>query len=253
MAKISAVIITKNEERFIGRCLESLKEVADEIIVVDSFSTDSTEEICSGYNVKFSKHPFGGYVEQKNYALSLASFPYVLSLDADEALSDELKKSILAVKDNLQADGYYLNRISNYCGKWLKHSRLFPERRMRLFNPAKGKWVGPNPHDLFILHQGGTEKILKGHLYHWNYDSFEDHSEKMNRFSSIGAKEYFDSGRRAGPFAAFFHMLWSFFRSYVLKAGFIDGHLGFVNCSIIAYASFLKHAKLRHLNMIEKK
>ena len=128
MVKISAVIIAYNEEDFIERCLESLEGIADEIVIVDSLSTDSTPEKCKKYNVRFVQHAFEGYAEQKNYATSLASYPHVLSLDADEALSEELKKSILEVKENFKYDGYLFNRRNNYCGKWMKHSRLYPDR-----------------------------------------------------------------------------------------------------------------------------
>ena len=161
MPKISAVIITFNEEKYIEKCISSLEEIADEIIVVDSFSTDRTEDICGKFNVRFSKHKFDGYVEQKNYAMSLASYPYILSLDADEALSDELKKSILGIKDNLKYDGYIFNRLNNYCGKWIKHSRWYPDKHLRLFNSAKGKWTGPNPHDKFKLDPGSKVTRIK--------------------------------------------------------------------------------------------
>jgi glycosyltransferase involved in cell wall biosynthesis len=248
MAGISAVIIAFNEERYIGQCISSLIDVADEIIVVDSFSTDKTEKICRGFNVRFEKHPFGGYVEQKNYALSLANESYVLSLDADEALSAELKKSILAVKEMPDADGFTFNRLHNYCGKWIKHSRWYPDRQLRLFNPSKGRWVGPNPHDKFRMNDGCTVKWLKGDLLHWNYDSFEEHLDKMNRFSTIASLEYHKIGRKAGFMTGTAHMLWSFFRSYFLRAGFLGGYIGFMGCAITAWGSFLKYSKLRMLN-----
>jgi glycosyltransferase involved in cell wall biosynthesis len=253
MPKISAVIITLNEEKFIGQCLKSLEDVADEVIVVDSFSTDATEDICSRHNVRFVKHAFEGYVEQKNFAVSMAAYQYVLSLDADEALSDELKKSILKIKDNPVSDGYNFNRLNNYCGKWINHSRWYPDRHLRLFNSSKGKWVGPNPHDRFMLNPGSKTTWLKGDLHHWNYSSFEDHMDKMNGFSTISANEYFKAGKRAGPCTASLHCMWSFFRSFFLKAGFLDGYIGFVGCSITAYASFLKYSKLRRLILNSKK
>jgi glycosyltransferase involved in cell wall biosynthesis len=248
MPKISAVIITFNEEQYIEKCLSSLEGIADEIVVVDSFSTDHTEEICSKFNVRFSKHKFEGYVEQKNYALSLAAYPYVLSLDADEALSDELKKSILRIKDNLIYDGYVFNRLNNYCGKWIKHSRWYPDRHLRLFNTTKGKWIGPNPHDWFKMNRGSKVTRLKGNIYHWYYTNIEEHWDKVNRFSTISANEYFKAGRRAGPLTAHVHMAWSFFRSYILNAGFLDGYVGYTGCMITAMSSFLKYSKLRRLN-----
>ena len=247
MPHLSAVIITFNEQDHISRCLESLHGIADEILVVDSYSTDSTEEICRKFNVRFVQHAFEGYFEQKNYALSLASFPIVLSLDGDEALSDELKKSLLEVKNNWKCDGYHFNRSNNYCGKWLRFSRWYPDRQLRFFDKGKGRWTGPNPHDKVKLERGTRIKWLKGDLLHWNYASYEDHIDKINRFSTIAALEYFRAGKRAGLLTATIHTAWSFFRSYFLNAGFLDGYSGYICCSITAYASFLKYAKLRKL------
>jgi glycosyltransferase involved in cell wall biosynthesis len=247
MQSVSAIIITYNEENFIGNCLASLEGIADEIVVVDSFSTDSTEEICKRFNVKFVKHKFEGYVEQKNFALSLASYKHVLSLDADEALSDELKRSILRVKENWVYDGYVFNRLNNYCGHWMKYSRLYPDKQLRLFDTRKGKWQGPNPHDRFILDKGSKTRKVKGDLLHWNFKTYEEHIEKMNKFSTIGALEAFKAGKKSGPLTAFYHSLWCFFRSYFLRAGFLDGYYGYVNCKITAHSSFLKYAKLRRL------
>lgn len=253
MLKISAVIITYNEELFIERCLASLEGIADEIIVVDSFSTDSTEKICSRFGVRFIKHEFEGYVEQKNFATSLASWPCVLSLDGDESVSNDLKKAILLVKDNPQYDGYYFNRLFNYCGKWINHSDWYPDRHLRLFDSTKGRWEGPNPHDKFRLNAGCRTTRLKGYLYHWYYSSFEEHLDKVNQFSTISANEYFKAGRKAGPCTAVFHMLWRFFRSYVLRAGFLDGYIGLTACTLSSWSSFLKYSKLRRLNYLAKK
>ena len=252
MAQISAVVITFNEETHIEKCLSSLDGIADEIVVVDSFSTDSTEEICRRHKVRFIKHEFEGYKEQKNFALTLASFPYVLSLDADEALSEELKKSILATKDDLKYDGYVFNRRNNYYGRWMKHSGLYPDRHMRLFSRSKGMWIGPNPHDKFRLNKGGTSIRLRGDIYHWCHASLEEHVDKINRFSTIIANEYFSSGRKAGICTAIFHMIWRFFRSFFIQAGFLDGPSGYTSCAISAWASFLKYSKLRQLNINAK-
>jgi glycosyltransferase involved in cell wall biosynthesis len=247
MPKISAVIITFNEEKYIERCINSLEGIADEIVVVDSFSTDRTEVICSRSGVKFSKHKFEGYIEQKNYALSIAAFPWVLSLDGDEALSDELRKSILKIKDGLKYDGYISNRLNKYCGKWMRHSLWYPDRHLRLFDSTKGKWAGVNPHDTFIMNRGSKVIRLKGDILHWNYATIEEHWDKVNRFSTISANEYFKAGRKAGLLTAHIHLAWSFFRSYVLTGGFLEGYIGYTGCMISAMGSFLKYSKLRNL------
>jgi glycosyltransferase involved in cell wall biosynthesis len=247
MPHISAVIITFNEEQYIENCLMSLNKVAEEIVVVDSFSTDGTEVICKKYNVKFIKHEFEGYVEQKNFAITQATYPHVLSLDADEALSDELVKSILALKNKFDFDGYIFNRLNNYCGHWMKHSRLYPDKQLRLFDSKKGRWIGPNPHDRFILDKGSKSCRIKGDILHWNFRTYEEHIEKMNKFSTIAALEAFKAGKKSGPFTAILHSSWCFFRSYFLNIGFLDGYEGYMSCSLSAYTSFLKYAKLRQL------
>src|ERR1035437_7666308 len=142
MPQISVVIITFNEEKNIERCILSVQDLADDIVVVDSFSTDRTEEICKSHGVRFIQNHFNGHIEQKNFAISKAHFPYILSLDADEQLSEELKKSIQQVKNNWDADGYYFNRLTNYCGQWIRHSSWYPASKLRLWDSRKGKWGG---------------------------------------------------------------------------------------------------------------
>ncbi|MGD0583413.1 MAG: glycosyltransferase family 2 protein [Bacteroidales bacterium] len=247
MSQLSAVIITYNEADFIGSCLGSIQGIADEIIVVDSFSSDSTKEICKLFNVRFVEHVFEGYIEQKNWGLTLATHKWILSLDADEALSEELRRSILEAKKDLKFDGYYFNRRNNYCGKWLRFSGWYPDRHLRLFESARGRWAGLNPHDKFRLDKGCRTGRLKGDLLHWNFLSYEEHLEKMNRFSSIAASSYFNAGKRSGQLTASIHMAWSFFRSFILRAGFLDGYHGYKICSISAYGCYMKYYKLRML------
>lgn len=247
MPQISAVIITYNEERDIERCLRSIQGIVDEIVVVDSFSTDNTEDICKRYNVKFEKHEFNGYRDQKNYALSLASFNHILSLDADEALSDELRQSILKVKDNWQSDAYSFNRLNNYCGVWIHHTSWYPDRKIRLFDSKKGKWGGLNLHETIEMAHGSKISILEGDLLHWAYYTYEEHIQKVNNYSTLGAQEYFNAGKKSGPFSPILHSRWAFFKSYFLKRGFLDGYYGFVISNLTAYKIFLKYIKLKRL------
>ncbi|HAN19921.1 MAG: glycosyl transferase [Bacteroidetes bacterium GWC2_33_15] len=252
MIKLSAVIITYNEEKKIERCLLSLKSVADEIVVVDSFSTDRTEEICLAHGAKFSKHPFEGYIEQKNYALTCASNDYILSLDADEALSEELKQSILKVKSKWKYDGYYFNRFNNYCGQWIHHSNWYPDQKLRLFDRRKGKWGGTNPHDKVVQTHGATKKYLKGDLLHWVLSTYEDHIDKANKFSTIAAEEAFKKRKRASIITILLHAMWRFVKSYFVRLGILDGYNGFVISSFSSYTVFLKYIKLRQMNLHEK-
>lgn len=250
MPKISAVIITYNEEDFIGRCLESLEGIVDEIVVVDSYSTDKTEEICRKHNVRFIKHPFTGFRDQKNYALKQAKYKTILSLDADEALSDELRKSILDAKEKWDYDGYMVNRRNYFCGKQIKFSEWYPDRQLRLFYVDHGSWGILNFHERFMLSNGARIGRLKGDLLHWPVTSHEDHTEKMKRYSRIGAEEYHKAGRQASFFTPYIHGIWGFFRTYIVKGGIFDGPEGFRICSHYARSSFNKYKLLRKLNKV---
>ncbi len=249
---ISAVIITLNEERNIGRCLESLQGLADEIVVVDSYSTDRTEEICRSHGARFIQHKFHGHIEQKNWAILQANHPYVLSLDADEALSPQLKASILEVKAHWTHDGYHFNRLTSYCGKWIRHTSWYPSRKLRLWDSRKGSWGGFNPHDKFFMSKGSTRKHLKGDLLHHSYYSVDEHLAQMNSFSSIQARSYFERGRRSNLMVILFAPLWRFFRDFIWKLGFLDGFYGLVISVNSAHEVFLKYVKLRTITRAEK-
>lgn len=244
---LSAVIITFNEERNIGRCLESLLGVADDIVVVDSFSTDKTREICLSYGVRFESHTFDGYIEQKNYALTRAKYQLVLSLDADEALSDELRQSILRVKSNKLYDGYTMNRFTNYCGQWIRHSGWYPDRKLRLWTISKGRWGGINPHDKVIMDKGTSVSHLKGDILHYSYYTREEHDRQMERFSDIAAKALFDKGIKSSCLKLSINPFWRFIKAYFIKTGFLDGKNGFIISRSSARVTYLKYKKLRRL------
>ncbi len=249
MSRISVVIITFNEENNIFRCIRSVIGLADEIVIVDSYSEDNTVEVCKSLGAKVFLHHFEGYREQKNYAMSLAKFDYVLSLDGDEALSQELFNKLLAIKDNLIYDGYYFNRRNNYCGQWIKHSNWYPDRKLRLFNRKKGQWGGVNPHDVYNMIPGSSITTIKADILHWVLYSYEEHLEKVNKFSTIAAQEYFKMGKRTSIFSMMNRGLWRFIKAYFFRLGFLDGFNGFVISSLSAYTSFLKYMKLRQLNL----
>ncbi len=247
MPSVSGVIITLNEEKNIERSIRSLQRVADEIVVVDSCSSDRTPEICKDLGVKFFTQPFLGYVEQKNFALGLASYDHVLSLDADEALSDKLVASILKIKNQWKYDSYRFNRLNRFCGKWMYHTNFYPDRKLRLFDRRKGKWGGVNPHDRVEMQHDATTGFLKGDLLHWMCDSLDEHVETINRFSSIAAREAFERGVSCSAWKVFYKPVWRFIQYYLVKHGFLDGYMGLVVSRHAAFLCFQKYARLRQL------
>ena len=247
MIKLSSVIITFNEERNIRRCLESLAGIADEIIVVDSGSTDNTEAICKSFGVKFIHNTFDGYAEQKSFATMQCSFDHILSLDADEALSSELKESINILKDNWEKDGYSFNRLTNYCGKWIYHCGWYPDRKLRLFKKNNGNWSESKLHERFILNNPNNSAMLKGDLLHYSYYTIEDHIKQVNKFTEIAAISAFNEGKRSSLVLILLKPLIRFIRDYFFHLGLLDGYYGFVICRISSHASFIKYVKLYEL------
>jgi hypothetical protein len=253
MKPFSAVIITYNEENNIRRCLESIAGIAHEIIIVDSLSTDKTKEICAAFHVRFIEQPFLGYIEQKNFALGLATHDYVLSLDADEALDDTLKKSILEqCAQSFPFDCYQMNRLSSFCGQWIKHGAWYPDRKIRLINRRKGGWGGINPHDKIVMQEGVQLKRLEGDILHYTYGTIEEIAQQTNRFTTIQAKSMFDRGKRSNVIKIVINPLVAFVSGYIFKMGFLDGYNGFIIASLAANSTLVKYAKLLHLQRQHK-
>lgn len=252
MPKLSVVIITLNEERDIERCLKSIHALADDLVVVDSYSTDKTEEICAKFNARFIKHKFSSHIEQKNWAITQAKYPHILSIDADEAISETLAESIQEVKNNWKYDGYFFNRLNNYCGKWIKHTSWYPDKKLRLWDSRKGKWGGVNPHDKYLMEKNCSKKFLIGDLFHYGIHSFDEHIKQVDYFSTIAAKEHFKNGDRNGIRKIILHSFWRFFREFFIHLGFLEGYYGFLISSMSATYSFLKYSKLQRLILEQK-
>lgn len=247
MTGISVVIITLNEEKNIGDCINSVKEVADEIIVVDSWSSDNTPAICAQKGVRFFQTDWKGYAETKNYANSLATFPLILSIDADEVLTKELKASILTVKQNPLSDCYKLNRRTNYCGHWMVHL-WYPDAKVRLFFKDKALWSGSSVHEELKMESQHTVGFLKGDLFHYSFRSISQHLETTHKYSTLKAIQANSEGKHAPLSKIVFGPMSKFISEYLFKNGFMDGYYGFIACSISAFSTFLQYVKLRELN-----
>lgn len=244
MIPLSAIIITLNEERNIGRCIESLKSVADEILVVDSFSTDRTQEICISQDVKFVQNEWKGYSAQKNFAQVLASHDFIISLDADEAISGELAESIRKTKNSEAIQTYSFNRLTNYCGKWIRHGGWYPDIKIRMYDRRKCRWEG-SIHERLLYPEGENVTLLKGDCHHYTFYSVDEHRKQVEKFTSLMAEEEFAKGRRASWMRIIFSPVVKFIRDYVIRGGFMDGREGFLISRISAHATFLKYSKLR--------
>lgn len=247
MVKISAVIITYNEEKNIGGCIDSLLPVADEIVVVDSFSKDKTKEVCLSKGVRFIEHHFTAHIEQKNFAIAQASHDYILSLDGDEYLSPELLKSIQKAKSTWRYEAYTMNRLNQYATKWIRHGSWYPDKKIRLWDRRKGVFGGLNPHDHVILQNGTSIQHLRGDLMHLAYQNASQLLVKAQQYSNIFA-EQMAFRKRVSTFKIIYKTLFSFLKSHVLKLGFLDGYEGLVISTSTANGVFYKYSKLLEAN-----
>jgi glycosyltransferase involved in cell wall biosynthesis len=253
MAGLSVILITFNEEKKIARCIASVKPIADEIIVMDSFSTDSTMAIAKEMGTRFYQRAFQGYGDQKNAGMALAAHDFVLFIDADEFLSETLRHSIEKEKiKGFSGDGYTMNRLNNYCGKWIRHGSWYPDQKLRIINRHKGHWNNNIVHEGLIMQDGLSIYHLKGNLLHQAYSNFDDHIEKNNRYSKLSAQLLFEKGKRGPGYKIVFNPFWAFFKSYFLMFGFLDGFYGFVIAINIAHLTFLKYIKLYQLQQRKK-
>jgi glycosyltransferase involved in cell wall biosynthesis len=246
MAKISACVISYNEEATIGDCLASLAAVADEIVVVDSGSTDRTREIAADLADRVIEQPFLGYKEQKNFAVKQAQHDWILSLDCDERLSPQLTDELLLVKSDLgDHAGYSMPRRNFYVDRWLDHC-TYPDRRIRLFDRKRAHWAGTNPHDSVQMLEGEVLR-LDGDILHYSCRSVSQQLQTIDRFSEIAANQMYEAGRRGTVFSPLLHGTSTFMKLYVLKRGFLDGFGGLVVSVLSGMAAFVKYAKLLYL------
>ncbi len=242
--KISACLTVGNEEEDIERCLKSLDWV-DEIVVVDSFSHDQTVEICRKYTDRVCQHEWLGYVGQKDLVKKMASYPWILFVDADEEVSHELREQIIAEFEsgaNRRFVGYEFPRKVFFMNAWVTHGEWWPDVKMRLFFKDKGVCAGREPHDQVIV--DGPVKRLNGCLNHYTYHDLSDQVKTLNRFSTISCARLMEDERKFRASDLFFRPAFRFFRGYFLKRGFMEGYRGLIVAVMVAIGVFLKYAKL---------
>lgn len=249
--KISATIITFNEERNIQRCIESLKNVVDEIIVLDSFSTDDTKRICESLDVTFMQRDWEGYSASKNFVNQLANHEYILSIDADEAVDELLAQAILRVKRSNKHAVYSVNRLTNYCGKWIKYSGWYPDVKIRLFPKEGSYWQGEFVHEELEYPKELEVIELEGHLLHYSYYDYIDHRKRADKYSTLTAQKMNHQGKKASFMKPCLSGIARFFSMYFLKLGFLDGQKGFKIAQISAQSNVFKYKELRRLNKLK--
>lgn len=251
MNSISVVIITYNEEENIERCLNSITSIADEIILVDSFSTDRTKEIASEFDVKFYTRAWEGYSSAKNFGNERATGDWILSLDADEAVDETLKKSLIEFKNtDAKSSAYEVNRLTNYCGHWVRYCGWYPDRKLRMWRKEEGVWDGVL-HEKVVLKNPTNCDAFKGNLLHYSFPSIGHHVNTLNTYSEVAAKDLVEK-RKAVFFIVhvLLNPLYTFFNKYFLRLGFLDGHYGFIICSLSAFANFLKYIKAYQIKRV---
>lgn len=242
---ISVILITKNEAALIRQALDSVAW-ANEIVVVDSGSTDGTVEICREYTDKVFVTDWPGFGPQKNRALGHATGDWVLSIDADEQVTPELAQEIRAAIAVPTADAYRLPRLSSFCGRFMRHSGWWPDEVLRLFRRGKGHFSDDRVHERVIA--DGRVQALRGLLLHYSYRSLDQLLDKVNHYSREGALARHERGKQAGLGTAIGHGLWAFVRTYLLRRGFLDGAEGFIVAVSNAEASYYRYLKLMYLN-----
>ena len=248
--KVSACVTAGNEEKNIRRCLESLSW-CDEIVVVDSFSTDRTVEICKEYTSRVYQHEWLGYIGQKNLIREMATFEWIFFLDADEEVTPELRDEILNELEKGSGNyvGFEFPRRVRYLGKWIYHGEWYPDMKLRLFKKRFGRSAGREPHDRVLVN--GPVKRLKYPINHYTYNSIREHLDRMNHFSSITAQEKYTEGVCCYWPDWFLRPMWRFFKAFFLRHGFLDGRRGFLIAFISTAAVLVKYAKIWELKLNE--
>ncbi len=241
--KISATIVTLNEERNLARAIESLICV-DEILVVDSGSTDRTLQIARRYGVRVLSHAWPGYAQQKNFAAAQATHDWILSIDADEALSEVLQAEIMALRAlEPKLAGYRFPRRAQYLGGWISHSGWYPDSKVRLYDRRYARWTGDYVHESVFVE--GDTGVLTGDLHHFTCDSLEAHRRTMERYTTLAAEEMRADGRQPGWLRMQLSPAATFLKTYFVQQGFRDGYRGFLIAKMAARYVRMKHEKSR--------
>lgn len=248
MAEVSVIIITKNEAAHIRDCIESVAW-ADEIIVVDSGSSDNTAEICRELGAKVFVHDWPGFGVQKNRALSYATHEWIFSLDADERVTPELQSQLIQAMADDRTDGFFVPRLSQFCGRFIRHCGWYPDYVLRLFKKSKGRFSDDMVHERVLLE--GSAGKLTSPLLHYSYLTESDVRRKTEQYAAAGAMQMLKNGKAATLVDAPVRAGWAFFRTFFLRRGFLDGTAGFKIALMNGKTTYLKYQRLRALRLVQ--
>ncbi len=255
MSNFSIVVITYNEEKNIEKCLSSVCNLSDDIIILDSFSTDKTKEICSRFNVNFISQKFEDYSTQKNFANSCAKYDFIFSIDADEFLSDTLKESIksININDINENIAYTFNRLNHYCNIPVKFGGWYPDKKIRIWNKNYGQWQG-KIHETIFFSQNPKYIHLDGNLMHLTYSTHEEYVKKTEKYAILNANKDFTNGKSTNIILIFLSTFFKFITNYIFKLGILDGKTGFTLAKISAFGTYTRKMELlrlkKHNNLI---
>lgn len=248
MQTISVVIITYNEEKMLAQCLESVQQIADEIIIVDSESTDKTTAIAQQFGARVVTQSFLGYGAQKNFANDLATASWILSVDADECLSPHLIQELLAWKklDQVENIAYRIPRLNQYLGRFMKHGGWYPDAKVRLFKKNVGYWSADQVHEVWVSQvEDGAMGLFKGDLLHYTFLTVKQHLEKIEKYTELAAHSAVCKGKQVGLLKAIIGPKWTFLHRYFIRLGFLDSYEGYLLCKMASFEKWLKYHKIR--------
>ncbi len=253
MIQLSVVVITYNEEENIERCLRSIVSIADEILLVDSFSTDNTVAIAESMGARVVQNPFKGFIQQRSFAVKNAKYDHILALDADEVVSAELLESLKAAKQNWTHDCFYNNRLNKFGKRWIRHGAWYPDRKMRFFDRRKVSFGGVEPHDEIVPVENASTAFLKGDLQHNMHENIFERIQKINEFSTVAARSLNKKGVKGTYFRLLYKPFARFWGDYLFKWGVLDGFYGFFLACASAHYAFYREAKLIEMQRCKHK
>lgn len=249
MVKLSVVIITKNEAHIIADTLQSITGITDNIVIVDNGSTDDTIDICRQFNAHVISTDWKGYGETKNIGIDAAKYDWILGIDADEVIDEELKNAILQIDFSEEKNIFEMKFKNFFCNKWIRFGEWSGDKHIRLFNRKYVRWNNAAVHENLVFPVDAKKVALKGNILHYTTNSFDEHIEKTIRYAKQNAEKYFKQGKKASAVKLYISPCFTFVKYYIFKLGFLDGWYGFLIAKNTAWYTYLKYKFLKEISI----